>query len=814
MYRVRIAALSGLVICALVSTLPAAQADKNRFLESTNKLIEAINGGDIPAIENMMASQMQQLLPPDKATPFFGGIITARGKLKEVGTLAIKGPTATVKVSAERGAWTFKITLDASDKIAGLLITPAAKAATRATDDRFTKTAKKLIREINSEHFQAVENMLDAQMQQAVPLDKAAPFFRKLVATRGKLKEPGTPTVTGSTATVRISAERGALDIKFTLDASDKITELRITPAADAATPVTADRFTKTVKKLIDAINGEDIQDIETMLDAQMQQAMPLDKAKEFFHSIITDTGKLKETSAPTVTGSSAAVRVSAERAALDIKFTLDESDKIAELSITPATSTPSGDLAAVPRSDTSSSPNLTDQWVEQVAKPLVGNHIVDGLSIGYVQGEHSGMVHLGCSNQAKEKANMSTVYELGSISKVFTSLLLADAVVRGEIDLNATADATNPAGIRFPSRDGRSIRWIDLSTHRSGLPRLPSNLQPADSTDPYRDYDSKKAAEFLSHYDLPRKPGESQEYSNFGGSVLGYLVAQKAGKSYGQLLRERIAEPLQMTDCTVSPSSDQEKRFATTHDTFGHAASRWTHADLPGAGGVCATLGDMMLFAKAQLHPPSGTVGQAIELAWKQHTEADASGPATGLGWMISDDGETRWHNGRTGGSTSALFINRRLGCAVIVLCNTSVPHGIDELAMKLMLKAAGLDAKFDQGERNNKPPKLSPFTAVRFEDEKVIVTYKGQAYQWFELDGIKIEDIIASSKKQFGDRWQMRVSEDLVEVLWGMDHKPGNTVKLGLRGLKTKQDVVIENAPMTKENRNAIFRKSAVNR
>src|SRR5207249_103078 len=148
--------------------------------------------------------------------------------------------------------------------------------------------------------------------------------------------------------------------------------------------------------------------------------------------------------------------------------------------------------------------------------------------------------------------------------------------------------------------------------------------------------------------------------------------------------------------------SSDQAKRRATTHDKSGHATSPWMHADLPGAGGVYATLGDMMRFAKAQLNPPSSTVGQAIDLAWKQHTEADASGPAMGLGWMISDDGETRWHNGRTGGSTSALFINRRLGCAVIVLCNTSVPHGIDELAMKLMLKAAGLDAKLDQGERN----------------------------------------------------------------------------------------------------------------
>ena len=337
MYRLRVVALSGLVFCALVSTLHAAENDRDRFLETTTRLIDAINADDTPAIEAMLDTQMQQLLPPEKATPFFRGIVIARGKLKAAGAPAITGPTATMRVTAQHGAWDFKITLDASDKIAGLLITPAAKAATPATDDRFTKIAKKLIRAINGEHISTIEAMLDAQMQQAVPLDKAAPFFRRLVTTSGKLKEPGVPTVTGSTATVRVSAERGAWDFKITLDASDKISELHITPAADAATPAAADRFTKIAKQLIDAINGEDIPAIESMLDSQMQQALPPDKATPFFHSVVTDSGKLKEAGAPTVTGPTAIVRVSAERGALDFKFKLDASDKIAELSITPA---------------------------------------------------------------------------------------------------------------------------------------------------------------------------------------------------------------------------------------------------------------------------------------------------------------------------------------------------------------------------------------------------------------------------------------------------------------------------------------------
>src|SRR5688572_24358506 len=100
----------------------------------------------------------------------------------------------------------------------------------------------------------------------------------------------------------------------------------------------------------------------------------------------------------------------------------------------------------------TASSQNLTDQWVEKAAEPLVENRVVDGLSVGYIEGKHYGIVHLGSSSRAGKKADNLTVYEIGSVSKVFTSLLLADAVARGEIDLDAAASVSNPAGMRLPT--------------------------------------------------------------------------------------------------------------------------------------------------------------------------------------------------------------------------------------------------------------------------------------------------------------------------------------------------------------------------
>ncbi len=225
-------ALAGLLICSMAASLRAAGDDADRFLETAKKLIQAINSDDSPAIEESFNAQMQQVLPPDKAPPFFRGLVTAKGKLKKAGAPQVTGPTAIVRVTAERGAWDFKISLEPSGKIAGLLITQAAaEASAPASAQRFTKVVNKLIRAINGDDSAAIQASFDAQMQQALPPDKANPFFRGLVTTAGKLKSAGVPQVTGPTAIVPVTAERGALDFKISLDPSGKVSGLFVTPS-------------------------------------------------------------------------------------------------------------------------------------------------------------------------------------------------------------------------------------------------------------------------------------------------------------------------------------------------------------------------------------------------------------------------------------------------------------------------------------------------------------------------------------------------------------------------------------------------------
>src|SRR3954454_24367501 len=134
--------------CLSATTLRAAN-NADQFLEIAKQLIQAINSDDPAAIQATFDAPMQQFLPPDKATPFFRKLIAAKGKLKEAGAPRVTGPTAIMRVSAERGAWDFKITLDPAGKTAGLLVPgPAAKAPAPASSTRFITVANKLIRAI------------------------------------------------------------------------------------------------------------------------------------------------------------------------------------------------------------------------------------------------------------------------------------------------------------------------------------------------------------------------------------------------------------------------------------------------------------------------------------------------------------------------------------------------------------------------------------------------------------------------------------------------------------------------------------------
>ncbi len=196
-----------------------------------------------------------------------------------------------------------------------------------------------------------------------------------------------------------------------------------------------------------------------------------------------------------------------------------------------------------------------------------------------------------------------NTVFEIGSVTKVFTALALADAAERGGVQLDTPVSQLLPESVVLrQAADGKPITLKHLATHMSGLPRLPDNLMPADENDPYADYGVAKLYAFLSTHQPTRPPGGEHEYSNLGYGLLGHVLALRSGQSYEALVRERITIPLGMVDTAITARPEWEERRATGHDAGLEPTSDWDLGALPGAGALRSTTNDLLTFLQAAM--------------------------------------------------------------------------------------------------------------------------------------------------------------------------------------------------------------------
>lgn len=353
-------------------------------------------------------------------------------------------------------------------------------------------------------------------------------------------------------------------------------------------------------------------------------------------------------------------------------------------------------------------------EQIERLVNPLIESKSFVSCVVGILdngqQELHSyGEVHKGMG----DKPTGDTVYETGSITKAFTGTLLGDMVNRGVVKLDAPLQDFLPASVKLDVAKDQPIRLVDLASQSSGLPRLPDNFAPKDPRNPYVDYTPKLMFEFLGKHKLRRPPGE-YEYSNFGMGLLGYILAQQEKKTYEQLLVERICDPLKMTDTRIVLSADQRKRLAPPYNAELNDEQNWDMDALAGAGAIRSTANDMLKFAAASLSDDDkAPVVAAIHEAWKAHYEKPGE-LGVGLAWHIARDGVTRWHNGQTGGYTSALFIYPPKKVAVVVLCNTASEQ-TTPLAEKVTQSLLGMTPE---------PPKVRKTIEV---DPKILATYEG---------------------------------------------------------------------------------------
>ena len=264
------------------------------------------------------------------------------------------------------------------------------------------------------------------------------------------------------------------------------------------------------------------------------------------------------------------------------------------------------------------------------------------------------------------------TVFELGSVGKVFTAVVLADLVERHTVGLTDPVARHLPPGVSVPSRGGREITLEDLATHRSGLPRLPTNLTATDPTNPLAAYTVEQLYEFLATYELSRDIDTEYEYSNTGYGLLGHALAFAAGIGYEELVAKIVLDPLGMDDTTVTMTSDMQSRFALPHDQYGDVVPRWDNPALLGAGGFVSTMTDMLKFASANLGESGDHLRQVMA---STHVPRRPVRPTmrVGLGWHIYHpfDRDLVWYSGESGGSHSFVGLDGADRRAVVVLTN-----------------------------------------------------------------------------------------------------------------------------------------------
>lgn len=292
------------------------------------------------------------------------------------------------------------------------------------------------------------------------------------------------------------------------------------------------------------------------------------------------------------------------------------------------------------------------------------------------------------CANAKSERSiDERTAFEIGSITKTMTAALLAEIIGRGEIAIDDPLAKLLPPGTNVPSFNGTHITVGNILTHTSGLPSFPWRI--TDLSNPYARLTETDLLDVLAKVQLKRAPGSRREESNFALMVLSYALAKRSGRDFETLLRERLLSPLGMDD-TFIVARPSAVRVAEGHFSNSRPTGPWdVRVDLAGAGGVRATLPDMVRYLEGQLGMRNSSITPV--LAQTQEQIAGVGSEATSMAWQIlfTENGRTfAIRPGGTGGFSSFFAFDRAAKHGVVLLSDTALTDvgGLRRLGLHLL--------------------------------------------------------------------------------------------------------------------------------
>jgi D-alanyl-D-alanine-carboxypeptidase/D-alanyl-D-alanine-endopeptidase len=315
----------------------------------------------------------------------------------------------------------------------------------------------------------------------------------------------------------------------------------------------------------------------------------------------------------------------------------------------------------------------LLPESVKKAAQEGIAAGIYQTLVFAVVDGDKSEIVAFGWLPN-HQKPDDETVYEIGSITKTFTATLLADAVQSGRVQLDTPIQRLLP-DFKIPTRGDKQITLVDIATQRSGLPRMPTDFN--DDKIPYPPYDLGKLKTFLATYKMPREPGAEYEYSNMGFGLLGIALAESQHVSYGQLLEERVFQPLEMKMSSTTLNAAMRIHLAPGFDDAGKSAGNWNFGRFDvfeGAGAIRSTAADMLRYLKANMAEGKDALTRAMKLAQTPRGNTETNN-RIGLAWRMqpSRHGDIIWHNGGTAGYASYVGFGTSGRRGVVILSNSA---------------------------------------------------------------------------------------------------------------------------------------------
>ena len=337
--------------------------------------------------------------------------------------------------------------------------------------------------------------------------------------------------------------------------------------------------------------------------------------------------------------------------------------------------------MAATARADFASDDDVRDILRERIDR---AHQSVGIVAISFDSAREK-IVTYGQSGSAVDQLDRDTVFEIGSITKVFTALLLTEMVTRGEVALDDPVSKFLPGTVKMPDRNGKQITLLDLATYTSGLPRIPDGI-PASGDNPYAAYTVEQLYAFLSSYTLHYDPGTHYEYSNLGFGLLGHALALRAGSSYEDLLVSRVCEPLGLRDTCISLSNSMRERLAQGHASNLKPASNWDIPTLAGAGALRSTASDLVKFVKATcLSGANAPLRSAIDMLLQTRRPTNLPNTEVGLGCFIrtGNKDEIIWKDGGTGGYASFAGFSTTLRSGAIVLSNSI--NSVNDIGFRL---------------------------------------------------------------------------------------------------------------------------------